>query len=74
MSIVVPDPGSTLSTVVSILPPFAPILMSVQMATGDATSWQVGLAIALIVVSIAGLIWLAGRIYANSILRLAALV
>ena len=65
----VPDPGGIVSTVVSILPPFAPILMSVRMATGDATAWQVGLAIVLIVVSIAGLIWLAGRIYSNSILR-----
>jgi len=50
VSIVVPDPGGIVSTVVSILPPFAPILMSVRMATGDATAWQVGLAIALIVV------------------------
>jgi ABC-2 type transport system permease protein len=71
---VVPDPGSSLSTVVSILPPFAPILMSVRMATGDAAAWQVGLAIVLILVSIAGLVWLAGRIYANSVLRLGARV
>jgi ABC-2 type transport system permease protein len=74
VSIVVPDPGSPLSTVVSVLPPFAPILMSVRMATGDATAWQVGLAIVLIVVSIAGLIWLAGRVYSNSILRVGARV
>jgi ABC-2 type transport system permease protein len=71
---VVPNPGSSLSTVLSILPPFAPILMSVRMATGDATAWQVGLAIVLILVSIAGLVWLAGRIYANSILRVGARV
>jgi ABC-2 type transport system permease protein len=70
VSIVVPDPGGTVSTVVSILPPFAPILMSVRMATGDATAWQVGLAIVLTVVSIGGLIGLAGRVYSNSILRL----
>ncbi|HEX7472787.1 MAG TPA: ABC transporter permease [Candidatus Limnocylindrales bacterium] len=74
VSVVVPDPGSTVSAIISILPPFAPILMSVRMATGDATSWQVGLAIALELVSIGGLIWLAGRIYANSILRLGARV
>jgi ABC-2 type transport system permease protein len=72
--IVATNPGSVWSTAVSILPPFAPIVMSVRMATGDATSWQVGLAIALILVSIAGLISLAGRIYANSILRLGARV
>jgi ABC-2 type transport system permease protein len=70
LTVVAPDPGSTLSTVLSILPPFAPILMSVRMATGDATAWQVGLAIVLTVVSVGGLTWLAGRIYANSVLRL----
>jgi ABC-2 type transport system permease protein len=64
------DPGSTLSTVVSLLPPFAPILMSVRIATGDATAWQVALAIVLTVASIAGLTWLAGRVYANSVRRL----
>lgn len=64
------DPGSSWATVVSILPPFAPIVMSVRMATGDATAFQVALAIVLDVVSIAGLIWLASRIYASSILQL----
>lgn len=44
------------------------------MATGDATAWQVGLAIVLILVSVAGLVWLAGRIYANSILGVGARV
>jgi ABC-2 type transport system permease protein len=71
---VAPAPGSALSTILSILPPFAPILMTVRMATGDATGWQVGLAIVLIVASIAGLTWVAGRIYANSIVRVGARV
>jgi len=66
---VMPDPTSTTSTVLSLLPPFAPILMSVRIATGDALAWQVALALVLMVLSIAGLMWLAGRIYANSVLR-----
>jgi ABC-2 type transport system permease protein len=61
-----------LATVLSLLPPFAPTLMSVRMAGSDVPAWQVGLAVGLILVSIGGLIWLAGRIYSNSVLRLGA--
>jgi ABC-2 type transport system permease protein len=59
-----------LSTVLSILPPFAPILMPVRMASGDALAWQVGIALVLTVMSTLGLTWVAGRIYTNSVLRL----
>jgi ABC-2 type transport system permease protein len=46
--------------------------MSVRMAGSDVPAWQVGLAVGLILVSIGGLIRLAGRIYSNSVLRLGA--
>ena len=69
MFVVVGDPGSPTSTVLSLLPPFTPVLMSARIATGDAVAWQVALALAVMVLSIGGLMWLAGRIYANSILR-----
>jgi ABC-2 type transport system permease protein len=65
-----PDPTGPLATVGSLLPPFAPILMAVRMAASDVPSWQVGLAIALIVPSIVGLTWLAGRMYGNAALHL----
>jgi ABC-2 type transport system permease protein len=71
---VILNPASTLSTVLSILPPFAPILMPVRMSTGDAAAWQVGLALILTVISTLGLTWIAGRIYSNSVLRLGARV
>ncbi|HXR26273.1 MAG TPA: ABC transporter permease, partial [Candidatus Baltobacteraceae bacterium] len=69
-----PDPSGPLATVCSLLPPFAPILMAVRMAATDVPLWQVGLAVALIVASIVGLTWLAGRIYSNAALRLGARV
>jgi ABC-2 type transport system permease protein len=68
--VVLPHPTSTLSTILSILPPFAAILMPVRIATGAATAGQVLLAVALLFVAIAGLARVAGRIYANSILHL----
>lgn len=64
--------GSSLGTALSILPLFAPILMPARIAAGGVPEWQVGLALALLLVSILGLIWLAGRIYSNSIMRIGA--
>jgi len=69
-----PNPTGTLATVASLFPPFAPIVMAVRMASSDVPPWQVGLAVAFIVASIAGLTWLAGRMYANAALRIGARV
>jgi ABC-2 type transport system permease protein len=53
----------------SILPPLAPVLMPVRIASGDAQLWQIALAAVLTVATIVGLNFGAGRIYANSVLR-----
>jgi ABC-2 type transport system permease protein len=68
-AVVLPDPGSTASIVLSLVPLFAPVLMPERIATGDATTWQVLLAIALTLVAIGGATWLASRIYVNSVLN-----
>ncbi|MBM7771642.1 ABC-2 type transport system permease protein [Actinokineospora baliensis] len=62
-------PNSSATTVLSILPPFAPILMPGRLALGTATAWDVTLAVVLMLLSIAALTWLAGRIYARAVLR-----
>jgi ABC-2 type transport system permease protein len=69
-----PNPSGPLATVCSVLPPFAPILMPVRMADTDVPLWQVGLAAGLILASIGGLTWLAGRIYTNAAMRIGARV
>jgi len=69
-----PNPNGPLATVCSLLPPFAPILMPVRMAATDVPFWQVGLAAALILASIVGLTWLAGRMYTNAAMRIGARV
>ena len=74
MYVSLPNPTGTLATVASVLPPFAPILMAVRMAVTDVPLWQVGLAAALLVASIVGLTWLAGRMYSNAALHLGARV
>lgn len=68
------NPASTLVAIASVLPPFAPILMAVRISGGDVPAWQMLLALVLIVAAIAGLIWLAGRVYANSAMRIGARV
>ena len=73
-AVVLPDPGSPASTVLSVVPFLAPVLMPERMATGDALAWQVVLAVALTLVAIGAATWLAARIYGNSVLKTGARV
>jgi ABC-2 type transport system permease protein len=68
------NPSNPLVLVASVLPPFAPILMAVRISGGDVPVWQQGLALVFIVAATGGLIWLAGRVYANSAMRIGARV
>jgi ABC-2 type transport system permease protein len=72
--VVLPDPGSTASTVLSLVPFLAPVLMPERIGTGDAQAWQVVLAVALTLVTIGAATWLASRIYGNSVLKIGARV
>jgi ABC-2 type transport system permease protein len=63
------NPTAAWVTLLSVVPPSAPIFMSMRIAQGVAVPWQVGLAMALMVAAIVGAVWLAGRIYANSAMR-----
>ena len=60
---VVRDPNSTLSFWVSIAPFFAPITMPVRILAETPPFWQISLSIAVNVIAIAALIWLASRVY-----------
>lgn len=60
---VVRDPNSTLSFWVSIAPFFAPITMPVRILSETPPIWQIALAILINGVAIAGLVWLASRVY-----------
>ena len=66
---VVANPDSQAAIALSMLPPFAPILMPARMATGDAAFWQVLVAVALIVPTILAVNAGGARIYANSVMR-----
>ena len=62
------QPDSTLSTVLSILPPFSTVLLPVRVAVTDVPVWQTALALALLAAAFAGAIWVAARVYRVGIL------
>jgi ABC-2 type transport system permease protein len=68
------DPRGTPITVMSLLPPFSPLFMPARIALGVAPVGQVVLAFALTLAFTAATLWLGGRIYANSVLRIGARV
>ena len=74
INLMISSPSGPTVTVLSLLPPFAPILMPGRMALGVAPAWQVLLAVVLALLAIAALTWLGGKVYANAVLRTGARV
>ncbi len=60
---VIRDPNSQLSFWVSIAPFFAPITMPVRILAETPPYWQIALSIFINAATIAGLVWLASRVY-----------
>jgi ABC-2 type transport system permease protein len=63
------DPGGTLATVTSYVPGLSPLVMPVRQAAGEVAQWEVALAVVLMLVAIALVIRLGGRVYAGALLR-----
>ena len=55
--------GSTMAVALSLVPPLAPVIMSMRIAVGAAPGWQIGLSLALMVVAIYAAWALSARIY-----------
>lgn len=62
------NPNSTASIVLSLLPPFTPIIMYMRICSQMPPAWQVWLSIALLFASVWGMVWLAARIYRVGVL------
>lgn len=63
------DLGSTTAQALSFVPPFTPMMMLLRIGFGEAAAWEVVLAALLMLAATAGLVALAARVYAGSILR-----
>ncbi len=53
----------------SLVPPLSPILMPARTLLGVAPVWQIVLSLVLAVTALAAMTRVAGRMYANSVLR-----
>jgi ABC-2 type transport system permease protein len=60
---VIRDPNSNLSFWASIAPLFAPMTMPVRILAEMPPFWQIALAVVLNCLAIAGLVWIAARVY-----------
>ncbi len=63
------EPGGTPARILSVLPPFSPLLMPLRIATGSASLLEIALAAVLLVLAVVLLLRLAGRIYAHTLLH-----
>ncbi len=69
ISILPADPENQALAIASIIPFFAPMLMPMRIALGVAPVWQVAVAVVLTMLLIVFMVWLAGRIYRNAVVR-----
>jgi ABC-2 type transport system permease protein len=67
IDLLVQAPNGAASTVVSLLPPFAPFLMPGRIALGAAATWQIWLAVLLMLAAIIVVASYCGRTYAAAI-------
>jgi len=63
------DPTNPLVVWLSYIPFCAPLLMPMRIALGEVQTWEIALSLGLSLAVIPVLVWLAGRIYSNAVLR-----
>jgi len=70
--VIVPRADSTTATILSLLPPVAPIAFPARIALGAAAPWEIALGIVLTLAAVYGVIRLAARVYAGALLQTGA--
>lgn len=70
----VQDPGNPLVRNLSLVPFFSPFLMPIRIATGTVEGWELTLTVVLAVAILPVLVWFAGKVYGNAVLRTGARV
>lgn len=61
-------PDASWVAILSIIPFFSPYIMPARMLLADPTMLEIGLALLLLLLTIAGAIWLAARVYSAGVL------
>ncbi|MDH3730098.1 MAG: ABC transporter permease [Acidimicrobiia bacterium] len=68
------EPDAVVARIASLIPPTSPLVMPTRSIAGDVPLGEVALSVGLMMLATYGLIWLGGRIYKGSILRIGAKV
>jgi ABC-2 type transport system permease protein len=63
------EPDGALAVLTSYVPGLSPLVMPVRQAAGDVALWEIGLSVVLMLVAIAVIVRLGGRVYAGALLR-----
>jgi ABC-2 type transport system permease protein len=63
------DPDGTLAVITSYAPGLSPLVMPVRQAAGDVGAWEIALAVVVMLIAIALIVRVGGRIYAGALLR-----
>ena len=63
------NPDATVTRVLSILPPFAPLLMPLRMVTGSASMLEIAVAAILLVAATYAMLRLAGAVFGRTLLH-----
>lgn len=66
---VIGSPHATWIRVLSFVPPLAPSLMPARIAIGGVAWWEMALDVVIMLIAVWGMIRLAGRIYADALVR-----
>jgi len=66
--VVLSDPSSHASIVLSEIPLFAPILMTLRISVQTPPFWQIALSIALLLAAIVGVVWVSAHVYRVGVL------
>lgn len=67
-SMILRNPDSLASTLLSMIPIFSPILMFMRITIKQPPWWQIGLSIVLLIATILGVVWVAAKIYRVGVL------
>ena len=67
-NVILRDPSSTTSIVLSEIPFFSPILMLLRISVQTPPAWQIALSVALMLLTIYGVVYFSSRIYRVGIL------
>ena len=62
------DPAGSLSSVMGLVPFWSPIIMPIRFAASDVPAGELALSLAILAVTVIGVVWVAARIYRVGIL------